>query len=105
MIVEERTYTAHVGRAKEWLDYYGEHGFPVQQRHLGRCIGFFTTEIGPLNVIVHLWAYDDLAHRESARAKMVQDPDWKAFVSGGPKGCLLSQETRILLPTAFSPLK
>jgi hypothetical protein len=105
MIVEERIYTANVGRAKEWLDYYAEAGFPVQQRHLGKCIGFFTTEIGPLNVIVHLWAYDNLAHRESARAKMAQDPDWHKFVTGGPKGCLLDQESRILNPTSFSPLK
>jgi hypothetical protein len=105
MIVEERTYTAHVGRAKEWVDYYAEHGFPVQERHLGRCIGFFTTEIGTLNQIVHLWAYDNLAHRETARAKMAQDPDWHKFVTGQPKGCLMTQETRIMTPTAFSPLK
>jgi hypothetical protein len=105
MIVEERTYTAHVGRAKEWIEYYAEHGFPVQQRHLGRCIGFFTTEIGTLNQIVHLWAYDSLAHRESARAKMAQDPDWHKFVNGQPKGCLMNQESRIMTPTAFSPLK
>jgi hypothetical protein len=105
MIVEERTYTAVVGRAKEWLDYYAEHGFPVQVRHLGRCIGFFTTELGTLNQIVHLWAYDSLAHRESARAKMAQDPDWHKFVTGQPKGCLITQETRIMTPTAFSPLK
>jgi len=105
MIVEERTYTAQVGRAKEWLDYYAEHAFPIQQKYLGRCIGFFTTEIGTLNQVVHLWAYDSLAHRESARAKMMEDPGWKAFVSGQPKGALLGQEPRILTPTSFSPLK
>lgn len=105
MIVEERTYTAVVGRAKEWVDYYGEHGFPVQVRHLGKCIGFFVTEIGPLHQIVHLWSYDNLAHRESARAKMLQDPDWHKFVAGQPKGALISQETKIMVPTAFSPLK
>ena len=104
MIVEERCYTAQVGRAKEWLDYYAEHAFPIQQKHLGKCIGFFTTEIGELHQIVHLWAYDNLAHREAARAKMMQDPEWAKFVAGQPK-VLVSQETRILVPTAFSPLK
>ncbi len=104
MIVEERTYTAQVGRVKEWVDYYGEHGFPVQQRHLGRCLGFFTTEIGTLHQIVHLWAYDNLAHRETARAKMAQDPEWHKFVAGQPK-VLLAQETRIMSPTSFSPVK
>jgi hypothetical protein len=76
MIVEERTYTAQPGKAKEWLDYYEKHAFPIQQKYLGRCLGFFTTELGTLNQIVHLWVYDNLAHRESARAKMAQDPDW-----------------------------
>ena len=104
MIVEERMYTVQVGKTKEWLDYYGEHGFPVQQKHLGKCIGFFQTEIGTLNMIIHLWAYDNLAHRETARATMAKDPDWQAFVQGQPK-VILSQEVRIMTPTAFSPLQ
>jgi hypothetical protein len=104
MIVEERTYTAQVGRAQEWLDYYEKHAFPIQQKYLGKCIGFFVTEIGELHKIVHLWAYDSLAHRETARATMMQDPDWKKFVEGHPK-VLIAQESRILKPTAFSPLK
>jgi hypothetical protein len=53
---------------------------------------------------VHLWAYDNLAHRETARAKMMQDPDWKAFVEGQPR-VLIAQETRIMTPASFSPLK
>jgi hypothetical protein len=104
MIVEERIYTAQVGRAKEWIEYYGEHGFPIQQRHLGRCIGFFQTAIGTLDMIVHLWAYDDLAHRDAAREKMAADPEWHKFVTGQPK-VLTKQETRIMVPTSFSPLK
>jgi hypothetical protein len=105
MIVEERIYTFKVGRAKEWLDYYAEHAFAIQQRYLGRCIGFFQTEIGTLNQVVHLWAYDSLAHRESARAEMQKDPGWQAFIAGNPKDALLSQESRIMVPLPFSPLK
>jgi len=104
MIVEERTYTAGVGQVKEWLDYYHEHAWPLQLKYLGRCIGFFTTEIGELNKVVHLWAYDDLAHRERARKSMMQDPAWQAYLAGQPK-VLVHQETRILNPTSFSPLK
>jgi hypothetical protein len=104
MIVEERVYTMQVGKAKAWLDYYEQYGWPVQQRHLGRCIGFFQTEIGTLNQIVHLWAYDSLAHRETARATMAKDPDWAVFVNGLPPFAL-QQETRIMTPVSFSPLK
>ncbi len=49
MIVEERTYTMQPGKAAEWLAFYGERGLPIQQRLLGRLIGFFTSEIGTLN--------------------------------------------------------
>ena len=104
MIVEERTYTLAPGKAKEWLDFYEKVGWPVQQRHLGRCIGFFVSEIGTLNQIVHLWAYDDLAHRERARAAMVLDPEWATFVKGTPS-VVLAQEARILKPVPFSPLQ
>jgi hypothetical protein len=104
MIVEERTYTVQPGRAKEWLDHYEKTGWPVQQRHLGKCIGFFLSEIGELNKIVHLWAYDDLAHRERARAAMVQDPEWATFVNGNPP-VLIAQEACILKPVSFSPLQ
>ena len=104
MIVEERVYTLQVGKAKEWLDYYEQYGWPVQQRHLGRCIGFFVTELGTLNQVVHLWAYDDLAHRERARATMVQDPDWATFVKDLPH-VVVAQEARILKPVSFSPLQ
>jgi hypothetical protein len=105
MIVEERVYTFKVGRAKEWLDYYEEHAWEIQQRYLGRCIGFFQTEIGTLNQVVHLWAYDSLAHRESARAAMAKDPGWHKFIAGNPKDAIVNQETRIMLPVSFSPLK
>ncbi|HZS81705.1 MAG TPA: NIPSNAP family protein [Stellaceae bacterium] len=104
MIVEERIYTVQPGKVQEWLVFYGERGLPVQQRHLGRLIGFFTSEIGTLNQIVHLWAYDSLAHREEARAKLAKDPDWQAYLKQSPK-VLERMENRILVPTAFSPLK
>jgi NIPSNAP len=104
MIVEERIYTAQPGKAQEWLAFYGERGLPIQTRLLGRLIGFFTTEIGELNKIVHLWAYDSLAHREQARANLAKDPEWQAFLRESPK-VLMHMENRILVPTAFSPLK
>jgi hypothetical protein len=104
MIVEERIYKIQPGKANVWLEHYEKTGWPVQQKHLGRCIGFFVSEIGELNLVVHLWQYDDLAHRERARAAMMQDPDWALYIKDNPP-VLLAQEARILKPTSFSPLK
>src|SRR5581483_8502266 len=80
MIVEERIYTMQPGRAAEWLAFYGQHGLPVQQRLLGKLIGFFQSEIGALNQVVHLWSYDSLADREQRRARLNTDPDWQAYL-------------------------
>ncbi len=104
MIVEEREYALQPGTVKPWLDFYEKSGWPLQQKYLGRCIGFFQTEIGELHHIVHLWAYDDVAHRERARAEMAKDPEWQKFVHGQPPG-MISQVVRIMTPVSFSPLK
>lgn len=107
MILEVRTYTAQTGGGTaRWLDYYEKNGLPAQKRHLGGLVGFFTTEIGPLNQIIHMWRYDSLADREAKRAALAQDPEWQAFLKNGPQPSpLITQETKILVPTAFSPMK
>ncbi len=33
------------------------------QKNLGHLVGYFTTEVGNVNEIVHIWAYQDLAER------------------------------------------
>ena len=106
MIIDHRTYTMHPTRLPKWLKLYEEYGLPVQQKHLGRLIGFFVSEIGPLNQVVHLWQYEDLADRQRRRAAMAEDPDWQEFLRRNEElGALQFQENKILLPTAFSPLK
>ena len=104
MIVEERTYTLQPGKTAEWVAFYGERGLPVQQRLLGKLIGFFTSEIGTLNQVVHIWAYDSLAHREQCRANLAGDADWKAYQRDAPK-VIVTMENRILVPVPFSPLR
>ena len=106
MILEVRTYTTHPGKGAIWLAYYEKHGLPVQEKHLGGLVGFFTSEIGTLNQNVHMWKYESLSDREARRAAMVKDPAWHAFIQNGPQPHpLISQESQILVPTAFSPMK
>jgi len=106
MILELRTYTAHPGKTAAWLEYYEKNGLALQQKYLGRLVGFFTSEIGTLNQIVHMWAFDSFADRERRRKELAQDPAWQAFLKNNPQPPLLiSQESQILNPTSFSPLK
>ena len=100
MIVEERTYTAHPGKWREYFALYEAEGLPIQRRILGRLVGYYHTDIGELNQIVHLWAYEDLNERAERRARLLGDPDFKAYVAK-MLPLLQSQNSRILLPAPF----
>ncbi len=102
MIVEQRTYTLHPGKAAEYLKLYTESGFEIQSRTLGHLFGFFHTEIGPLNQIIHMWAYDDLNQRAERRKELQANKDWQAFVKT-IRPLIVKQENKILVPAPFSP--
>ncbi|HEX7248975.1 MAG TPA: NIPSNAP family protein [Burkholderiales bacterium] len=100
MYVEERIYTVQVGKAAEYLKHYESEGMAVQQKHLPHMVGYYFTEVGPLNQIVHMWAYEDLNQREKCRAQLQADPGWQAY-QPKVRALLLSQETRILKCAPF----
>jgi hypothetical protein len=104
MIVEERTYTVKPGTVQQYYADYDPRGLEIQKRILGNLIGYFHTEIGELNQIVHLWGYDSLAEREKRRAAMAADPDWQAYLRQSPD-IIVKMETRILVPAPFSPIR
>lgn len=100
MLVEQRTYTTQPGKWRDYLALYEAEGLAVQCRILGRMAGYYTVEFGTLNQVVHLWAYTDLAEREQRRAQLLADPRWQSYVRK-MLPLLLSQESKILKPTAF----
>lgn len=102
MIVDQRTYATRPGRLQEFVDTFAAQGLPLYTRYCGTLIGYFTSESGPLNQVVHLWGYADAADRDARRAALVRDPGWQAFLDVALP-LLSSQESRLLKPTAFSP--
>ena len=104
MLVEQRTYTFHPGQAASFLDAYTDGVCEVQSRVLGKMIGYFTTEIGPLNQTVHLWGYDSLDDRQRRRKALVELPEWQAFLTK-VLPLIMTMETKILVPTWFSPIR
>ena len=103
MIVEERIYRLKTGTLPSYLKLVEEQGIVIQQRHLGHLIGYFHSEIGPLNQIVHLWAYADHADRDRRRDALAADPAWQAFVPQ-IQALMDVMENKILKPAAFSPI-
>jgi hypothetical protein len=99
-IVDKRTYYAHPGKLGEFFKVYAEHGQDVQLGHLGRCLGFYQSDIGPQHRIVHLWGYADPADRQRRRDAMNDDPAWQAYL-GKTAHLFTHQENEILRPVSF----
>ncbi len=104
MIYDFRTYTLYPGKTHEYLEIYEREALPVQREHLGHLVGYFTSEIGPLNKIIHIWAYESFVERDARREKMFSDARFKdAAKKLYP--LIQTQEDVILKGTSFSPLK
>lgn len=104
MIYEERIYTIAPGRIDEYLKNYEELALEVQQEVLGNLIGFFKTEIGGLNKVIHIWGYESLDDREERRDRLSKHPRWPAYLDANLP-LIEAQENRVLIPTSFSPIK
>ena len=103
MFYEIRTYRLKNGTVPTYLEVVEEEGIEIQKSHLGQLVGYFSSEIGPINEIVHIWAYESLDDRERRRAALNADPAWRAFL---PKirDLIEVAENKIVRPTRFSPL-
>ena len=94
MIYEIRTYNFRPGTAPEWTKRFGE-AYPTRAKY-SSLYGLWQTEIGPLNQVVHMWAYDNLQQRADTRAAAAKDPSGAWPPSG--RDLLVSQESDILAP-------
>ena len=103
MFYEIRTYRLKNGAIPDYLKVVGEEGIAIQTRHLGNLVGYFSSEIGPINEIVHIWGFTSLDERQDRRARLMADPAWLAFL---PKirDLIVTADTKIMTPAPFSPL-
>lgn len=101
MFVEIRTYRLKNGAVPAYLAAVTE-GIAIQRRHLGTLVGYYSSEIGPINQIVHIWAFASLDDREARRSRLNADPEWQAFLPR-IRDLIETAETKIMKPAAFSP--
>ncbi|AIO35505.1 NIPSNAP family protein [Burkholderia pseudomultivorans] len=104
MIIEQRTYTVKPGAVPAYLDFYMREAMEVQKRHLPNMIGYFSTEFGTLNQIIHMWGYADLDERARCRAELYADPAWQTAVKKLLE-MIEVMESKILVPAPFSPIQ
>ncbi|GMG84854.1 NIPSNAP family protein [Paralimibaculum aggregatum] len=100
MFVDERIYTLHAGQVPVFLKLYQEKGMAVQLRILGRMVGYYTTDFGPLNQIVHMWGYDSLDDRFERRKRLQASPEWQDYARE-MRPLVTHVENKLLVPAPF----
>jgi hypothetical protein len=74
MIYEVRTYTLRPRALPEFMKRFGEAY--EKRKQLSPMLAFWYTEIGPLNRVVHVWPYKDIAERTRIREEAVKSGNW-----------------------------
>jgi hypothetical protein len=84
MLYELRTYTVKPGTLGDMVKAASTVSRDIRGNDFGKLEGYWSTEIGPLNQVLHLWSYSDFAERARLRTELGKNP------------LLLRQEVRFL---------
>jgi hypothetical protein len=99
MIYELRTYDIRPGTLPEVEQRFAD-AIEVREKY-SPLVGFWHTELGPLNQVLHMWAYEDLNERARIRAEAAKEEKWPPRVT---EFCI-RQESKILVPSSFSRIQ
>jgi hypothetical protein len=97
MIYEIRTYRLAPGSLAEVEKRFGE-AYEFRKKY-SELTAFLHTEIGPLNEIVHIWGYQDLADRARVRAESAKDTNWPPKI----QEFIREMRSEIIVPFPFIP--
>ncbi len=97
MIYEVRTYDIKPKSQAEVEKRFGE-AYEYRKK-LSPLAAFWHTEIGPLNQIIHVWPYQDMAERDKIRAAAVQAGNWPPKIGE----FIVNMRSEICIPFACSP--
>jgi NIPSNAP len=103
-LYEMRTYTLYVGKMAEAVKLYQEIGYPAFQAggHAKKLVGYFQSDVGTINQLVHIWKFDDDADRRRHWASVFADADFMVFaVKFRP--LVMTQEVKLMLPAPWGP--
>ncbi|MSO76398.1 MAG: NIPSNAP family protein [Alphaproteobacteria bacterium] len=101
-LYEMRTYTLHVGMRGEAVALYAKLGWPALKKYEKKLVGYFLSDTGTLNQIVHLWKFDDDADRRRHWAQIYDDKKFMAF-AGKLRPLILTQENQLLNAAPWGP--
>ena len=97
MIYEVRTYHITPHKVPEVMKRFGEAY--EERAKISPMLGFFYTDIGPLNQIIHIWPYEDIEERARVRVEAAKLPNWPPSISEFAE----DMTAEIFIPFSFMP--
>ena len=71
MIYELRTYTVKPGTLGDMVKAASTISRDIRKDNFGKLEGYWSTEIGPLNQVLHMWSYNSFRRAgKAARASL-----------------------------------
>ena len=70
MIYDFRMYTLKPGAVPDYMAAVKDVALPLRLSHGIKLAGWYYSDIGELNQVVHIWAYRDHAHMAESKAKV-----------------------------------
>jgi hypothetical protein len=101
-VYELQSARLHSGATAEWLARF-DRELALRRAHDHEPLAVWTSELGELDRIVQLWWYPDLDTRQRVHRACRADAGWPAAAAAlHPLQQVV--ESKILIPTPFSPL-
>ena len=98
MVHELRIYTLWPGKVPNFLKLAEERARVIRGDDYGKCEGYWFSDIGGLNQIVHLWSYADLNDRTDARSRLAENADWNNEYVAHVRPLMRRQKIRLMQP-------
>jgi hypothetical protein len=96
MIYELRTYTVKPGTIGDMVKAASTVSRDIRGDDYGKLEGYWSTEIGPLNQVMHLWSYSDFDERTRLRGELASNPRWRSEYTPLIHPLLVRQDIRLL---------
>ncbi len=96
MIYELRTYTVKPGTVGDMVKAASTVSRDIRGDNFGKLEGYWSTEIGPLNQVLHMWSFSDFAERAKLRAELAKNPRWGGEYLPLIRPLLIRQDVRFL---------
>ena len=91
------------GGVPDYLACVREVALPIVERYGVKPAGWYYTEIGTLNRVLHIWAYRDWAHLRESRRQSRSEPRWLDEHLPRVRERVVAQHCQLMHAADFSP--